>query len=109
MESCLQNSKTTSFYHECRSFLLNFGEGLKSTALNFSDDIDQWSCNENESEEEQCIDKSSFCDGNKDCTNGKDEEDCPGVYKDYKFSSNYLILNTFFGNQKANGRKLKCY
>ena len=84
MESCLQNSKTTSFYHECRSFLLNFEKGMKGTALNFSDDIDQWSCNENESEE-QCIDKSEFCDGKKDCNNGKDE-DCPGVYKDYKFS-----------------------
>ena len=59
---------------------------MKHTELNFSDNIDQWSYNENESEEEECIDKSDVCDGTEHCENKRDEENCPGVYNDYKLS-----------------------
>ena len=66
---------------------------MKYTELNFSEEIDQWSCNENESGQEQCISKGEVCDNNTDCHNEKDEKDCPGVYKVYK------LLYIFFDNQ----------
>ena len=53
---------------------------MKYDEFIFSDEIDRWNCNENKSEEEECIDKNEVCDDEPQCENEEDEQDCPGVY-----------------------------
>ena len=45
----------------------------------FRDEIDLWSCNQEESSAEECINKGQVCDDNDDCSNMEDELKCPGT------------------------------
>ena len=51
------------------------------------DEIDQWSCYQ----EESCIRKDQVCDNHNDCSNGEDEQNCPGTCFNFSGTKNLLF------------------